>query len=161
MGKRSDAKYTRWCGSVAVLQVILAVASSCVISAHAADPGEDSGAEVAARQAPRHHSGSSLDDRVRILAKALDLDPKQQSELRQLLEAQREQVRKVWSDTSLPAANRISATRAISDKTADHIRALLSEEQQKKYNPRGQPHDAAPDSSSRTVEDWMQAAGPK
>jgi len=75
-----------------------------------------------------------------------------------VLEGQREQVRKVWSDASVPAAYRVSAIHAISDKTADQIRALLSEEQKKHYNPPKPPREAATGSSRPSVEAWMNQA---
>ena len=81
----------------------------------------------------------------------------QQSALRKLLEDQREQIRGVWSNTSVPAAYRVSATLAISDKTADQIRSLLNEEQRKKYNPPRLPHEALANSASPSVEGWMSA----
>lgn len=102
----------------------------------------------------------SLDVRVMALAQTLDLDAMQQSALRQVLEGQREQVMKVWSDSSVPATYRISATQAISSKTADQIRALLNEEQRKKYNAPRQIHEMA-GTSKRSVEDWMEATKPK
>ncbi|MGH8314970.1 MAG: hypothetical protein ACRETU_07445 [Steroidobacterales bacterium] len=161
MSKRLAMRSKRWLGSGLALTLAVTLAVTRLSAADAGDAaGQGSAVAVPALQQPRHHNGSSLDDRVKILAKALDLDVKQQSELRNLLEAQREQVMRVWNDTSLPAANRISATRAIGDKTAEQIRALLNEEQRKKYNPPAQRRDPAPDSSSRTVEDWMQATGP-
>jgi len=49
---------------------------------------------------------------------------------------------KVWNDTSLAAANRVSATRIISDRTADRIRAILTEEQKAKYNKARKPRAA-------------------
>ena len=93
-----------------------------------------------------------------MLSKALDLDAKQQSELRKVLEDQREQVSRVWNDTSVPAAYRVSATQAITDKTADQIRALLREEQKKRYNPPKLPREAAPGSPRPSVEAWMNPA---
>ncbi len=63
-----------------------------------------------------------LDDRIRVLSQALNLDEAQQSELRKVLEVQREQLMKVWSDASLPAAYRIGATQAISGSTASSCR---------------------------------------
>lgn len=111
---------------------------------------------------PRYRAmRGSLDDRIKALSQALDLDEVQQSKLRKVLESQREQVMKVWSDSSLPAAYRISATQAISNGTADQIRALLNEEQRKKYNPPRRSHEAATGASERSVEDWMEVAKPK
>ena len=140
-------------------QLVLALVCSFLMAA-AAQSAESTG-NAPARQAPRHDSETRTDDRVRILSQALDLDAKQQSELRKVLDSQRQQIRRVWSDTSVPAAYRVIATRAISDKTADQIRALLNDEQKKKYNPPRQAHEGAPAPPSTTVEDWMKAADSK
>lgn len=139
-----------------MLAWVLALASAWLVPAHAAADGTNSDPEAAARQTPGHHRGSRLDDRVRTLSKALDLDARQQSELRKVLEGQREQVRRVWDDPSLPAPYRISATQAISDNTADRIRALLNDEQKKKYNPPRPPREAT-GSDGPSVEEWMDA----
>lgn len=114
-----------------------------------------------ARRGLHHASGTSLNDRIRILTKALDLDTLQQSQLRSVLESQRAQLGKLWSDTTLPAEYRVSATRKISDQSADRIRALLTEEQRKKYNPHVEPHNTAPGAGEKTVEDWMNAVKAK
>jgi hypothetical protein len=107
-----------------------------------------------------HTLGANLDDRVKTLALALNLDAAQQVKLKSVLEFQRDQVRKVWDDSSVPAAYRVNATRTISDTTADRIRALLTEEQRKKYNQPHPPRQRAAD-GSRSVEDWMNATQPK
>ena len=107
----------------------------------------------------RHAAHAGMDDRVQRLSKALDLDARQQGELRKVLEAQREQVRRAWSDTSVPAAYRVGATQAISDKTADRIRALLNDGQRQKYNPPKPPHESLANSAKPSVEDWMNAVG--
>jgi hypothetical protein len=87
-------------------------------------------------------------------AQELDLDAKQQAEVRKLLESQRDQVKRVWDDTAAPAANRIAATQAVSDRTGDAIRALLNDEQKKNFNSANPPRDA--ETSPRpNVEDWM------
>jgi hypothetical protein len=160
MGKRSEARRTEWSGTIVASWVLAALAGAWLIPAHAAADGKDSDREAAAQQAPRHHGESSLDARVRMLSKALDLDATQQSELRRVLEGQRERVMRVWNDTSLPAVYRISATQAISDNTADQIRALLNDEQKKKYNPPRQPHEAS-GSDRPSVEALMNALKPK
>jgi len=124
--------------------------------AHAQAPAEGQVVDGAAprQHAPRHPRRQTLDERVKLLAKELDLDAKQQAEVRKLLERQRDQVKRVWDDAAVPAANRIAATQAISDKTGDAIRALLNDEQKKKYNAAKPPRD--PDTSPRSnVEDWM------
>jgi Spy/CpxP family protein refolding chaperone len=101
--------------------------------------------------------GMTLEQQVRALSKALDLDAAQQSELRRLLVNQRVQVSRIWNDAAKASGARVAATRQLSDKTADDIRSLLTEEQRKKFSP---PRRATrPDPSDRSVEDWMRATG--
>jgi hypothetical protein len=110
---------------------------------------------------PRNLHPSGLEERMRLLTAELGLDVQQQSDVRKLLQEQREQVMRIWSDNSLPAAYRINATRAIGDKTADRIRALLSTEQKAKYIAPRKPHESQPGESKLTVEEWMKAGNPK
>jgi hypothetical protein len=123
--------------------------------AHPAETREKEAIPAATHRLPRQPGGRSLEERVAVLSKALDLDARQRSELRKVLEDQREQVSRVWRDTSVPAAYRVSTTRAITDRTADRIRALLNEEQRKRYNPPKPPHGATPGSARPDVEAWM------
>jgi hypothetical protein len=107
------------------------------------------------RHAPgRHARRSGLEDRVAMLTKALDLDPIQQGALRKVLQRQREQVLRIWSDGSMPSAERIASTTAASKQTAKQIRALLNEEQRKKYDP-PPPGDPGRAVGNAHVEDWM------
>jgi hypothetical protein len=132
--------------------VALALAAPCASAAQA--QAAAAGAGGASKRAAHHRSRrSGLEDRVAMLTKALDLDAKQQLALRKVLEREREQVREVWSDTSVAPALRVAATQAIGDRTADQVRALLNDEQKKRYNPPRQVHEAA--GSSRSIEDWM------
>jgi len=133
--------------------LVLAVTGGGVMPAQAAGEGRLAAIEVAQGQAPRKHKAHGLADRVTVLSKALELDAGQQLELRKILQRQREQVMKVWSDTSVAPAHRVVATQAIGDKTTDQIRALLNDEQKKRYNPPRQAHEAA--GSSTSVEDWL------
>jgi Spy/CpxP family protein refolding chaperone len=126
--------------------------------ARAAGLGETSAAP-ATRRTPRHLGGRTIDERVAMMTKGLGLDAKQQSELKKVLEDQREQVTRLWNDPSVPAAYRVVGTQAITDKTADQIRALLNDEQRKLYNPPRPPRDAAAGSSRPSVEAWMYPGG--
>lgn len=97
---------------------------------------------------------SPLDRRVALLAKELNLNADQRIQVRGLLQSQRVQVSRVWSNDSLPAAVRVKATQLISERTADQIRALLSDEQRKLYSrPVPQSDDLA--TSSVKLDDWM------
>ena len=117
--------------------------------------GQSRRADARAAAAGRAHAGGILDERVAFYAKELNLDAHQQSELRRLLIEQRERVQQLWSETTMPAAQRIQATKAIEDATSDRIRAMLNEEQRKKYNPPRPPHDKLIEAQSTSVEDWM------
>ena len=144
------------------LQTVLLLTASCLISANAAIEGQESQDRAVVTSEPRHHYKPSLDGRVKALAQGLDLDAMQQSELRKVLQAQHEQVSRVWNDASTPAAYRISATQAVSNKAADQIRVLLNEEQRKKFNPPKKPtHEAMAGSAKPNVEGWMDAVRPK
>ena len=116
--------------------------------------------ETTPPQAPPHSaSASTLEHRVAMLTKALDLDVRQQAELQGIFAGQREAVRKIWNDRALLPAERVPATRAVEDRTADQIRAMLNDEQKKKYNPPKPP--PAPDTRPPDVSAWMDATRKK
>jgi hypothetical protein len=83
----------------------------------------------------RVHAGATnpLDRRVELLARELDLDAVQQLKVRSLLLGQREQIVQVWQDETVPGALRVARTQAISERTEDGIRALLTDVQRQKY----------------------------
>ena len=113
----------------------------------------------AARHTGRPYKRITVDDHVRRLARNLDLDEAQQSAVRKILEERQEQTLRIRQDPTLPGNARIDQFRALQDNTVLRIRALLNEDQKKKYDPlasrRIQP---APD--QRTVEDWLKATTP-
>ena len=148
------------CNSGAVLHLAFALVLIGMVCLHARAAEPAPGVESAPSHAQHARASSTLDGRVEALSKLLKLDVGQQGELKKLLEGQREQVRKVWDNASMPAAYRIAATQAISDRTADQIRALLNEEQRKKYSPPRLPHETNA-GSSPSVEDWMNQTRPK
>jgi hypothetical protein len=94
-----------------------------------------------------------------MLTKALDLDARQQAELQGIFADQREAVRKIWNDRSLLPAERVPATRAAEDRTADQIRSILNDVQKKKYNPPKPP--PAPDARPPDVSARMDATSKK
>jgi hypothetical protein len=111
----------------------------------------------AVKPAPRPsalvRTGGSLQHRADVLCKALQLDARQRTELLSILESQRQAVGKIWGDPAFLPAERTPATRAVEERTADQIRAILSEQQRERYNP-AKPQGVAP--PSLNVEDWMQ-----
>jgi Spy/CpxP family protein refolding chaperone len=147
---------TRWLAATLAVLMVCAAAPARAAAADAA-------AAVEAPTRPQAHTqvAGTLDHRVRVLTKALDLDEKQQAELRTILEEQREAVMKVWRDTKLLPAERAPATHAVAERTADRIRAILNEAQRAKYNPPKPPPAPTPDSGAPNVEAWIKAARPK
>jgi len=122
-------------------------------------PSEPTDAEVAAAmsaKARRRHSLSPLDRRVSLLTRELSLSVAQQMQVKKVLEAQREQVAAVWDETQTPAARRVSATQAIGDRTAEQIRALLTDEQRKKYI-QARQRDVAVGTPGGDVETYMKS----
>jgi hypothetical protein len=108
------------------------------------------------RQTPRRYKRPSLDDRIKALTKTLDLNETQQSELRKVLESQRDRARKLWSDPSVPAGHRVREMQAINENTVARIRGLLNEEQKKKYfAPR--PPESTDTSPKPSLDDWLNA----
>jgi len=96
-----------------------------------------------------------------MLARTLDLDETQQSALRKVLESQRDQGHEGLERFISAGCLSCYRHRAIGDKTADQIRALLNEEQKKKYNQPRKPRDASAGAAQPNVEDWMKATQPK
>jgi len=124
--------------------------------AHAADEGEVPAA--AARAAPRSHAhhtaAATLDSRVQLMAKELDLDASQQASLKRILLTQRAEVTKVWNDLSVPATVRVATTQAVSEKTAERIRAILNDEQREKYV-KDHRRDVPVGTPGSDVQKWM------
>lgn len=136
--------------------LVLALAVLSVLPAPAS--GVAQGATPAAQQPLPRGKRSGLEARVSRLTRALHLDARQQDVLRALLRDQREQVQRIWSDEKVSAADRVAETRKVSLHTSDRIRAMLSDEQRKRYDPppQGDPGKTIRDAR---VEDWMKADG--
>jgi hypothetical protein len=115
------------------------------------DPAASAGRRVASAR-----RSAGIDDRVELVGRELDLSPAQRAQLKTILLDQRTEIARLWSDPSVPGATRIAATQAVSDRTADHIRAMLTDEQRKKYIHAHQ-RDAAVGTAGGNVERWMNA----
>jgi hypothetical protein len=120
----------------------------------AAEPGETPVA-VPGRHVHRRASASSIDSRVKLLTTELKLTPQQQQSVRKILEDQRQQVARTWSDATVPSAVRVKTTQSIGDHTADQIRALLTDEQRSRYIKPRQPGTGA---TKADAEQWMNSA---
>jgi hypothetical protein len=138
------------------------LALACVLAGtapvHAADAG---GAEPDAPPPVTHAQRKPpARDPAAALAKRLDLDAKQQAQVRKLLAIQQAQIRRVWSDPSIDGDDRVGAIKAINAKTVEQIRSLLTEEQKLKYfQPR--PVGSPATQPGPIVEDWMHALRPQ
>ena len=137
--------------------LVLALAVHVPLPAPAA--GEAQGAPAASQRPPLPRGKrSGLEARVARLTRALGLDARQQDALRTLLRDQREQVQRIWRDESVPPADRVAATRSVSLRTADRIRAMLSESQRRRYDPPPLENRERTIRDAR-VEDWMKVDG--
>ena len=111
-----------------------------------------------ASRAPTAHA-TALADRVRLMARELDLDSGQQQQLTTILIAQQGEVAQAWSDPNVPAALRINATQRISERTGDRIRAILNDAQREKYI-KVHPHDTPVGAPGADLDKWMGPALP-
>ena len=104
---------------------------------------------------------SRLEARVQLLTTQLGLNAKQQTGVRRVLISQREQVMRIWNDASVPPDYRVGATRAITERTAGQIRALLTEEQQAKFLRGGAARGPQPEAANAGVGDRADATSPR
>jgi hypothetical protein len=96
----------------------------------------------------------TIDDRVKQLAKALDLNETQQAGVKAVLEHQQIQARKIQFEQGVDGNERIGRLRALQEDTVLRIRALLNDEQKKKYDPLSHAQPNATPSDSY-VDQWM------
>jgi periplasmic protein CpxP/Spy len=126
-----------------------AAATTTQAPAHA-----DSSPATTPPRRPGRYPRPTLDDRVQQLAKSLNLNEKQQAGLKAVLQQQQAQARQIQFDPSLSGEERIGRFRALQENTVLRIRALLNDEQKKKYDPLNhRTENAAP--SQSYVDQWM------
>ncbi len=159
MSMRSDARSSEFPGRRR-RAFVLALLGFFLMPLHASAGRQSSGDVTPRHQRQRQYKTPSIDDRVKALAKLLDLDEKQQSELKGVLWSRHEQVIKMLRAESRSPVDRVKQLRAINDNTVERITALLNEEQKKKYNPAG--HLEAPGTSAKaSLEDWLKTTKQK
>jgi hypothetical protein len=95
--------------------------------------GGDGASTPPARHRVRPARRAGIDERMALLARELNLDASQQIAVRKILEMQRTDIVRIWSDESAPAAQRVYRTQALNTRTEDAIRTLLTDEQKKMY----------------------------
>ena len=117
---------------------------------------QDSEPARPAQPVPRRHRRVTVDDQVKGLAKSLDLNQDQQEAVKKILE--RRQLESVHIMHSSSGPDAIDRFRALQTGTVEQIRAVLNDEQKKKYNPLAPRPPQASDQPS--VQDWIKATTP-
>ena len=102
----------------------------------------------------------TIDDRVRVLARSLDLNEAQRVAVKKILEQRQQETLRIRQDPSISGGARIERFRALQDNTVERIRAVLNEEQKKKYDPLA-VRRILPAPQQRSVEDWLKVTTPQ
>jgi Spy/CpxP family protein refolding chaperone len=82
----------------------------------------------------RHHGPPSVDDQLNHLGKALNLTDDQKAKIKPFLQDQRDQMSALRQDASLSRQDRMNKMQQIHQNTTQQVKAVLNEEQQKKYD---------------------------
>ena len=128
-------------------------------------PGKPVGAQATSvapppRQSYRIHQRATIDDRVKAFARTLDLNQAQQAEVKTILQQRQQETLRIRMDSSISGATRIERFRALQDQTVERIRAVLNDDQKKKYNPLA-VREIKPAPDQKSVEDWLKETTPK
>ncbi len=120
-----------------------------------ADTGRAVGSvQPGAPRTGRRRRGDSPEERLQKLVKGLKLDPTQQTAVRYALEAQREEIRRMALSPD-PGGSRVDELRAINHRTAERIRAVLTDEQKKLFG-QAMPIEAGSGEGKRSLEEWLE-----
>jgi hypothetical protein len=156
------APLTLWFGwvflSLALLAPTLAAATPVATEEPAAAVTGPPAAPVP--RTHRAHARPSLDERVRQFGRNLELSEDQQASVKTILEQRQQDTLRIRTDPSLTGETRIAQFRALQVSTVEKIRAVLNDEQRKKYNPLA-PRDIPQAPNQRSVEDWLKLTTPK
>jgi len=98
-------------------------------------PSAGSPPAAGVRRPPGHRTvAQGIDENVRRLTRGLDLTAEQQSKLREILWDRHRQITNLRSERLDAGADRVGLNVAIQDRTKARIRAILNEDQKKKYS---------------------------
>jgi hypothetical protein len=145
------AGFLVWAGSLAAQQSPSPTAPA---------PAQAAGAPSLAPRSTGRSARPSLDDRVKGLARSLDLNEAQQATVKKILEQLQRETLRLRLDPSPTGGPAIDRFRALQDRTVELIRSVLSPEQKEKYDPLA-PRRLPPAPDQRSVEDWIQATTKK
>lgn len=120
---------------------------------------QTAGAAAPATDAARSRSRGNIDEQVERLTKALDLSQTQQSSVKSILEQRLQRLGQIRHDPALSGTAKIDRFRALQERTVEQIRAVLNDEQKKKYDPLA-ARKVQPAPEQRSVDDWMKATTP-
>jgi hypothetical protein len=120
---------------------------------------ETNAAQQVHRVTPRYKR-ESLDERVEHLARYLDLNEGQRSALKKILIENQQEILKMRRVPSPGEELQMDRFRAIEDKTAERIGAMLTEEQRKKYDPL-RVRNLNSGAQNVSVEDWLKQTRPR
>ena len=121
-------------------------------------PAQETNAPHAADELVSARKLRGLDKRVELLARYLDLSEEQRSTLKKILFETQREILKLRLAPSTGESLQMDRFRAIEDNTAEKIRAMLTEEQRKRYDPLSM-RDSNPAAQKVGVEDWLKGIG--
>jgi len=108
----------------------------------------------------QRHRRITLDERIKLLAKSLDLSDSQKTAIKTILEERQREAVHLRLDSSINGNTRIERFRSLQENTVEKIRGVLNDEQKKKYDPLAS-RKLQPAPGQRTVEDWLKVTTPK
>ncbi len=123
-------------------------------------PAQEANAPQPVRRVAPHYTRQSHDRRVELLARYLDLNEGQRFALKNILLERQQEILKMRHAPSQGEGLQMDRFRAIEDRTVERIRAMLTEEQRKKYDPLGMRNSNSA-SQNVSVEDWLKETGPR
>jgi hypothetical protein len=148
----SKSKWMRW-RHRAILTFILALPVGYFAPSWALAGDQELGSVAPRHETHRRYTRPSLDERVSRFAGSLDLNEAQKAAVKRILEQQRQEILRIRLDPSIVGTAGIDRFRALQESTVDRIRAVLNEEQKKKYNPLAAR--SIPQTPQPSVEDWL------
>jgi hypothetical protein len=94
-----------------------------------------------------------------MMTETLELSEQQREAIKNILEQRKQQAIFLRQNPSIPGSERIERFRNLQVMTVERIRAVLNDEQKKKYDPLAA--QKAKSTPERSVEDWLKATTPK
>lgn len=150
-------RFAQYCGprTTFLFGTLLLLSSVCT-SAFAAEEQAATTNDQHKRQTRSRSASDRLDEQVKKFTSLLELDAKQESQVRMILKSRQEQLVSILRSQSPSRVDAVTQLRAINESTVARIRAVLNDEQKKKYDPlkHNTPSDSQPQPS---VDDWLQA----